>query len=57
MPIEARCALCGKKYQVAEDHPTFKKLEHDPKAIWICDLCSNRVRYESEDKQKPHKPM
>lgn len=57
MAIEARCALCGKKYQVTEEHPSYKKLEEKPTTTFICDMCNNRVRYESEDQQKPKKPM
>ncbi|MGE5371257.1 MAG: DUF2197 domain-containing protein [Solirubrobacterales bacterium] len=56
--LEARCALCGKVTGVEPDHKDFKKLSENPQTTtFICDMCSNRVRYESEDQQKPKKPM
>lgn len=56
--VEARCALCGRKEEVTQEHRDYKKLLEDPKKVtYICNICSNRVRYESEDQQKPKKPM
>lgn len=56
--IDARCLMCGKVYAVLEDHKEYKKLESQGKApTFICDLCSNRVRHESDEQKKPKKPM
>lgn len=56
--VTARCLLCGKSYDVSEDHKDFKKLTEPKQTIsFICDICSNRVRYESDEKQKEKKPM
>jgi uncharacterized protein YlaI len=50
--------MCGKSYEVAEDHKDYKKLAEENKTIsFICDVCSNRVRYESDEKRKEKKPM
>ena len=57
--ISARCLLCGKNWDVDEDHKDFKKLVEQQKELptFICDLCSYRVRHESEEKGKPQKPI
>ncbi|MDD2620170.1 MAG: DUF2197 domain-containing protein [Syntrophomonadaceae bacterium] len=56
--LSARCLLCGKNYDVEEDHKDFQKLSKQEKApTFICDYCSNKVRHESDDKRKEKKPM
>jgi uncharacterized protein YlaI len=56
--ISARCILCGKTHTIGEDHKEFRKLaEKGDKATFICDICNNRVRFESEDKKKEKKPI
>ncbi len=57
MPVVTRCALCGKKYEIGEDNPDYPKLIAKPSTTYICDMCKNKVRFESEDQQKPKKPM
>ncbi|HWP95749.1 MAG TPA: DUF2197 domain-containing protein [Syntrophomonadaceae bacterium] len=56
--VPARCLLCGKSYDVPEDHKEFKKLieQGKPEANFICDLCNNRVRHEADEQRKPQKP-
>jgi Uncharacterized protein conserved in bacteria (DUF2197). len=54
----AKCLLCGKVYALFEDDKDFKKVsDPDKPSTYICDLCSNRVRYESDDKKKHPKPQ
>ncbi|HBK54561.1 DUF2197 domain-containing protein [Syntrophomonas wolfei] len=57
--VAARCLLCGKTYDVEEDHKDFKKLSEQAKEVpsFICDFCSNRVRHESDEKRKEKKPI
>lgn len=57
--VTARCLLCSKTYSVDESHKDYKKLAEQNKevATFICDLCNYRVRHESEDKNKPKKPI
>lgn len=55
--ITVRCAFCGKKESVAEDHKDYPKLLANPKTVYICDWCNNKVRYDAEENQKPKKPM
>jgi uncharacterized protein YlaI len=56
--VTAKCLMCGKSYEVSEDHKDYNKLAEENKTIsFICDICSNRVRYESDEKQKEKKPM
>ncbi|MEA1959992.1 MAG: DUF2197 domain-containing protein [Bacillota bacterium] len=55
--IQVRCLLCGKTYEIGKQHQEFKKLSESQSSTFICDLCSNKVRYESDDKKKAKKPM
>lgn len=56
--IEVRCALCGKKSGLASEDKDYKRIIESPKkVIWVCEMCNNRVRFESEDKMKPKKPI
>jgi uncharacterized protein YlaI len=56
--VNAKCMMCGKSYVLAEDNKDFKKMSDPNKpGTYICDLCENRVRYESEDKKKSPKPQ
>ncbi|MEN6351149.1 MAG: DUF2197 domain-containing protein [Syntrophomonas sp.] len=56
--ISARCLMCGKTYDVDEEHKEYKKLASQEKSpTFICDFCSNRVRHESDEKRKDKKPM
>jgi uncharacterized protein YlaI len=55
--VDARCMMCGKTYQLFEDDKNFKKVaDKDKPGTFICDLCANRVRFESDDKKKAPKP-
>jgi uncharacterized protein YlaI len=50
--------MCGKVEDVGEDHQDYAKLVNQEKApTFICDICRNRVRYESDEQRKPKKPM
>jgi len=51
--------MCGKSYQLDEEYKDFQKLSEKKAAevTFICDLCSNKVRYESDEQRKPKKPV
>lgn len=56
--VQARCLMCGKTLDVAEDHKDYPKLVAQEKSpTFICDICSNRIRYESDEQRKPKKPI
>ena len=60
--VVARCALCGKRAEVPREHKDFRRLEEAfeeerDKMIYVCDMCSHRVRYESDNLMKPKKPI
>ncbi|HNX28526.1 MAG TPA: DUF2197 domain-containing protein [Syntrophomonadaceae bacterium] len=57
--IVAKCLLCAKVYNVDEEHKDYKKLVEKNEEIpgFICDYCSNKVRHESDEANKPKKPM
>ena len=53
----ARCLMCGKTYQIADDHKDYEKLQaQGSNATFICDQCSHKVRYEPRNRisQKAH---
>lgn len=56
--LTARCLMCGKTYQLNEENKDFKKLSEKklPELTFICDMCGNKVRYESDEQRKPKKP-
>ncbi|CFX78320.1 Protein of unknown function DUF2197 [Syntrophomonas zehnderi OL-4] len=56
--LNARCIMCGKSYQLNEDHKDYKNLSEKnvSTATFICDRCSNKVRYEADEQRKPIKP-
>jgi uncharacterized protein YlaI len=51
--------MCGKVYELGEDYKDFKKLSEKTETVvsFICDLCSNRVRYEADEKKREKKRM
>lgn len=60
--VVARCALCGKRAEVPRDHKDYRRFEEAEederrRMIYVCDICSHRVRYESDNQLKPKKPM
>lgn len=57
--VAARCLMCGKGYDVPQDHKDFKKLKEQSKmeAAFICDLCAYRIKHETDEQRKPQKPM
>lgn len=57
--IAAKCMLCAKVFYVDEEHKDYKKLVAKNKDLpaFICDYCSNRVRFESDEANKQKKPM
>ncbi len=55
--MEVRCMLCGKKEGIGKDHVEYRRLEKNPKAVYICSMCMARTYHEAKEGQKPQKPM
>lgn len=57
--INARCLMCGKSYQLNEEYKDYKKLSEKkvPEVSFICEFCSNKVRFEADEQRKPKKPV
>lgn len=55
--VNATCLMCGKTYLVGEDHKDYNKLASNISTTYICDKCNHKVRYETEEQNKPIKPM
>ncbi|NPV89385.1 MAG: DUF2197 domain-containing protein [Firmicutes bacterium] len=52
-----RCAFCGKKSEVDPVHKDYDKIRLNPKTIYICDYCNNKLRFDADESNKPRKPM
>ncbi len=55
--INATCLMCGKKYSIGEEDKDYNKLVSSTSPAYICDKCNHKVRYETEEQNKPIKPM
>lgn len=55
--MQVRCMLCGKKEDITPENVDFKKFEENPKAVYICTLCSAKTLHEAKEGHKPIKPM
>ncbi|HZK42756.1 MAG TPA: DUF2197 domain-containing protein [Syntrophomonadaceae bacterium] len=55
--VNAKCLLCGKVYLLDKDHRDYKKLVGKVSSTFVCDKCNHKVRYETEEQNKPIKPM
>lgn len=55
--MEVRCMMCGKKEGITKDHVDYRKHEKNPKAVYICTMCSARTFHEAKEGQKPIKPV
>lgn len=58
-PVTASCLMCGKSYDVTEDHKDYPKLSQSTASTpaFVCDNCAYKIRHEADEKQKPKKPM
>ncbi|NLJ72271.1 MAG: DUF2197 domain-containing protein [Syntrophomonadaceae bacterium] len=55
--INVNCLMCGKSYSISGEHKDYIKLTTKSKAVYICDKCNHKVRYETEEQNKAIKPM
>lgn len=55
--MEIRCLMCGKKEAINEAHIDYRKFEENPKAVYICTMCSARTFHEAKEGGKPIKPI
>jgi len=55
--MQVKCMMCGRKEGITEEHVDYRKIQKNPKAVYICNLCMARTFHEAKEGQKPHKPM
>mgnify|MGYP005847197311 CR=1 FL=1 len=55
--VSVRCTLCGKKEDIDPVHKDYNKIRHNPKTVYICNHCNNKLRFDADESQKPKKPM
>lgn len=55
--MKVSCSICGKEQEISKIHKDYQRLARDPEAVFICNYCTNRVRYQAKESQKPLKPV
>ena len=41
--MKVKCVICGKEEEINKLHKDYKKLNANPNAAYICELCSIKV--------------
>ncbi|MDK2821072.1 MAG: hypothetical protein PWP31_1037 [Clostridia bacterium] len=55
--MEVKCSICGRKEKITKVHKDYTKLARDTKAVFTCELCRSRLRYQALQSQKPERPI
>lgn len=55
--MEVRCTLCGRREELTKIHKDYQRLAANPKGLYICARCSQRVQFEATEEQKTPKPI
>ncbi|AKX93682.1 DUF2197 domain-containing protein [Neomoorella thermoacetica] len=55
--MEVKCALCGRKEEITKVHKDYQKLARDKDAVYTCEICRARLRYQAVQQQKPQRPL
>ncbi|MBQ6841934.1 MAG: DUF2197 domain-containing protein [Firmicutes bacterium] len=45
--VEAVCTICGKNNTLNKLHKDFRKVQANPGAVYVCEMCSNRLSAEA----------
>lgn len=49
--------MCGREVEIEPDHNDYEKYLENPKAVYICTLCTAKTLKEAKDAQLEPKPM
>lgn len=55
--IKAICLMCGKSYMLGEEDTDYQKLVSNTTSTYICEKCKHKVRFETQELNKPVKPI
>ncbi len=55
--MQARCSICGEKYEITKIHKDYQKIVSNPDGNFICWNCEKRLRNQAKETQKPKKPI
>ncbi|GEA15108.1 MAG: hypothetical protein PWR22_247 [Moorella sp. (in: firmicutes)] len=55
--MEVKCSLCGRKEELTKVHKDYRKLARDKNAVYTCETCRARLRYQALQAQRPEKPL
>jgi len=55
--MEVKCALCGRKEEITKVHKDYQKLARDKNAVYTCEICRARLRYQATRQQKSERPI
>jgi len=45
--MQVKCAICGKVEQIDKLNKNYKKMEANPSAIYICEVCNQKLSYQA----------
>lgn len=49
--------MCGKSYMLGEEDTDYQKLVSNTTSTYICEKCKHKVRFETQELNKPVKPI
>jgi uncharacterized protein YlaI len=55
--VEVRCSVCGRREELTRIHKDYQRLMANPKSVYICARCSQRIQFEATEEQKTPKPI
>lgn len=55
--MEVCCSICGQKQEITKVHKDFQKFRQKVDMAFVCDACSNKVKFQAREKQKERKPL
>ena len=49
--MKVKCMSCGQEVEISKLHKDYMKLAADPKAAFVCESCSGRIRHDARQKK------
>ncbi len=55
--MEVKCVMCGRKEEITKVHKDYRRLAREKNAVYTCETCRARLRYQAQQAQKTAKPL
>jgi uncharacterized protein YlaI len=55
--LQAKCSICGKKYEITKIHKDYQKIAGNPDGSFICWNCEKKLKNQARKTQEPKKPI